>query len=147
MIDYNIYGMSMINLKNIKYRQSFTSHANIGRQSKSLYEILDSHVEEKEYLPISVSKQSVCTLEIDAWASDILNREVIDKGIDLNPGIAAIWEEEKARRVQLDLRDSQLMYPKSPERSQVSSFLKNNDMYYQKQLAQRLYILDSQVHT
>ncbi|XP_011498126.1 PREDICTED: DNA polymerase zeta catalytic subunit [Ceratosolen solmsi marchali] len=146
MIDYNIYGMSMIDLRYVKHRHSAITDQNLSKLSDNLDETLDFDVEKKEYMPHSIAKQSVCKLEMDAWASDILNRDVIDKGIDLNPGIAAIWEEEKARRVQFDLGgDSQLTYPKSPERSQVSSLLKNNDRYHEKRLAQRLSAIDSQM--
>lgn len=146
MIDYNIYGMSMINLKSVKHRHDPTIVPDEGRQSFSSDEIIGSGVEEKEYLPFTVARQSVCKIEIDAWASDILNREVIDKGIDLNPGIAAIWKEERARRAQAGLGgESQLTNPKSPERSQGEHLLTDNDVYQQTRLAQRLCLIESQV--
>lgn len=147
MIDYNIYGMSMINLRNVKHRHSATVSQTEEKLSNSSNNLSDFDSKPKEYLPYSVKKQSVCKLEIDAWASDILNREVIDKGMDLNPGIAAIWEEEKARRAQAGLSgESQLTYPSSPERSQAARILTDNDIYHQKRLAQRLCVIESQVN-
>ncbi|XP_008215763.1 DNA polymerase zeta catalytic subunit [Nasonia vitripennis] len=145
MIDYNIYGMSMINLRNVKHRHSATVSQTEEKLSNNSNNLSDFESEVKEYLPYSVKKQSVCKLEIDAWASDILNREVIDKGMDLNPGIDAIWEEEKARRAQAGLvGESQLTHPSSPERSQAARILTDNDIYHQKRLAQRLCVIESQ---
>lgn len=144
MIDYNIYGMSMINLKNVKHRHQTTVSQNERKSSCSSDEMLD--FDEKEYLPISVSRQSVCKLEIDVLASDILNREVIDKGIDLNPGIAAIWDEERTRRAQAGLGgDSQLTNPDSPARTQLAKVPTHNDIYYKQRFLQRLASLESQV--
>lgn len=147
MIDYNIYGMSMINLKSVKHRHESTVAQDEERHSFSPDQILAADTpEEKEYLPFFVTRQSVCKIEIDAWASDILNREVIDKGVDLNPGIAAIWEEERARRAKARLGgESQLTNPKSPERPRAAHNLTDNDVYQQARLAQRLCLIESQV--
>ncbi|KAJ8682714.1 hypothetical protein QAD02_018506 [Eretmocerus hayati] len=148
MIDYNIYGMSMINLKTIKHRHSSSASQANEILSSNSSDLLDSVInipEEKEYLPFSVIKQSVCKIEVDAWASDIVNREVIDKGIDINPGIAAIWDDERARRAQAGMGgESQLTNPKSPERSQAEGFMTDSDIYQQTRLAQRLRVLESQ---
>lgn len=144
MIDYNIYGMSMINLKAAKHRHSSDAQRNVEKLSNSSANM--SPVCTKEYMPYTVTKKSVCKMEIDAWASDILNREEIEKGMDLNPGIAAIWEEEKARRAHADLGgSSQLTYPSSPERSQAANLVTDNDVYYQTRLLQRLSMLEPQV--
>lgn len=145
MIDYNIYGMSMINLKKAKHRHFPNDQQN--EQKSFNPHVSTSSDNTKEYLPYTVQKKSVCEIEIDAWASDILNREEIERGMDLNPGIAAIWEEEKARRANAGLGgSSQLTYPSSPERSRAANLVTNNDVYYQTRLAQRLSMLESQVH-
>ena len=147
MIDYNVYGMNTMDLKNVKHRHPSSTAQNEESLSSSSNEILSSELYEKEYLPHFVTRQSVCELEIDAWAVDILNRKVIDKGIDLNPGIAIIWEEEKARRAQAGLGgESQLTYPSSPERTQAACILTDNDVYHKNRLIQRLCTIESQVY-
>lgn len=126
--------MSFINIKNIKHRQSTkTSEDNSFRQTN-----LD---ETLEYLPTSIARQSTCKLEVDAWGSDIVNRQEIESGVDMNPGISAIWEEEKTRRVQAGLEggDSQLVYPKSPKRPVLLPT--SNDDYHEERLKQRLNLI------
>ncbi|XP_043477466.1 DNA polymerase zeta catalytic subunit isoform X2 [Leptopilina heterotoma] len=114
MIDYNIYGMSLINLKDVKYRQANRR----GPDGKLRTESLTADYKTRDYLPPTVKRQSICEIEVDAWASDILNKEAIQKGLDVNPGLAAIWSEEKARRMLAGFEggDSQLGPPKSPIR-------------------------------
>ena len=138
--------MSMINLKSAKHRRDTSSLQTVSSQNSD--SILNPQIEEQEYLPYTVAKQSTCQIEIDAWASDIINREVIDKGIDLNPGIAAIWEEERERRAGAGLGgESQLTNPPSPSRSQGAKILTENDIYHHRRLVQRLCTLESQVIT
>ncbi|MGH0147023.1 UNVERIFIED_CONTAM: hypothetical protein FKN15_021091 [Acipenser sinensis] len=77
--------------------------------STSKVQLSDSTLEgafvrwEEEAIPSSlvlegVEKQSTCELEADAVAADILNRLEIETQIGRNPGLQAIWEDEKQRR-------------------------------------------------
>nr|CAB3265529.1 DNA polymerase zeta catalytic subunit-like [Phallusia mammillata] len=55
---------------------------------------------------------STCDLEVDILATDILNRNEIKDSLGKNPGIASIWEDEKARRRGRG-ENSQIEIPKS----------------------------------
>ncbi|XP_050510996.1 DNA polymerase zeta catalytic subunit isoform X2 [Diabrotica virgifera virgifera] len=87
MMDYNLHGMSNMNLSKLKYRRGLDTDSD------------QVVVSEELYLPESVKRITVCELEGDCFAEDILNRLEIASGkIAANPGIAAIWEDEKQRR-------------------------------------------------
>ena len=45
-----------------------------------------------------MERQSTCELEIDVVAADILNRQELETSRGGNPGLAALWEDEKQRR-------------------------------------------------
>jgi len=45
-----------------------------------------------------IERQSICELEIDAVADDILNLTMDKDGCMLNPGLSALWDEEINRR-------------------------------------------------
>lgn len=134
MIDYNLYGMNLINLNNIKYRCSLQGCTTEDSQNKSSMDLINSQM----YLSSSVIRQSICELEVDAHASDILNRQNVTEKLELNPGLAAIWEEEKARRTAAGLENakSQLLYPKTS--SKVILPPTSNDIYQKNQLLKRL---------
>ncbi|KAG5322010.1 REV3L polymerase, partial [Acromyrmex heyeri] len=134
MIDYNLYGMNLINLNSVKYRHSLQGCATEDSQSRSSMNFLDSEA----YLPISITRQSMCELEADVYASEILNRQSVSEKLELNPGLAAIWNEEKARRAETDLENakSQLLYPKTP--SKIILPPTTNDVYQKDQLLKRL---------
>ncbi|XP_020282558.1 DNA polymerase zeta catalytic subunit isoform X2 [Pseudomyrmex gracilis] len=134
MIDYNLYGMNLINLNNIKYRQSLQVCTMENSQNKSSIDLLDSQM----FLPISVTKQSMCELEVDAHASEILNRQGINEKLTLNPGLAAIWNEEKIRRAEAGLENtkSQLLYPESFDKILLPT---SNDIYQKNKLLKRLH--------
>uniref|UniRef100_A0A8C7UBM9 DNA polymerase zeta catalytic subunit n=1 Tax=Oncorhynchus mykiss TaxID=8022 RepID=A0A8C7UBM9_ONCMY len=95
-IDYNLYGMNMVNLGAVKFRQSHSL-------------VLED-----------VEKQSTCELEADAVAADILNRLEIDNQIGRNPGLQVIWEDEKQRRREKN-QSSQVETPQSQDRRFVAS--------------------------
>ncbi|XP_015432671.1 PREDICTED: DNA polymerase zeta catalytic subunit [Dufourea novaeangliae] len=141
MMDYNLYGMSLINLKIIKYRQRITMGSKENSQNESL-----SNSDSQIYLPASVIRQSTCKLEVDAQATEILNREEIQNGLDLNPGIAAIWNDEKCRRVANGLQqsESQLLYTNTNDRVYGPT---NNDIYQEQRLIQRLQTISQMSET
>lgn len=134
MMDYNLYGMSFMNLSSVKYRRGNQSSEDMITPYDSVITQLDN----VEYLPVNVLRQSICELEVDALASDILNRQDLAKGIELNPGLSAIWNEERERRRQVGLGvgDSQLVNPKSPQRPPFRPT--DSDLYQEQRLARRL---------
>ncbi|MEQ2193080.1 DNA polymerase zeta catalytic subunit, partial [Xenoophorus captivus] len=80
---------------------------------------------EENALPCSlvlddVERQSTCELEVDAVAVDILNRLDIENQIGRNPGLQAIWEDEKQRRREKN-QISQIEPPDSQDRGVVPS--------------------------
>ncbi|XP_066229554.1 DNA polymerase zeta catalytic subunit isoform X3 [Saccopteryx leptura] len=108
-IDYNLYGMNLINLAAVKFRKARRKSDPL-RATGSYKNQLPGHSltgtlfrwEENE-IPSSlilegVEPQSTCELEVDAVAADILNRLDIEAQIGGNPGLQAIWEDEKQRR-------------------------------------------------
>lgn len=137
MMDFNIYGMSFINLQNAFYRRDTATN------EKESPQFMDnvSFQDEKQYMPMSVSKQSTCAIEIDVAGSDVLNRQAIKNGVDTNPGIAAIWEEEKLRRelAGLPTTESQMNCPLTLEREDLPPT--SNDVYQKERMMRRLLVI------
>ncbi|XP_043513562.1 DNA polymerase zeta catalytic subunit [Frieseomelitta varia] len=133
MIDYNLYGMSLINLRDVKFRQCLHTKSKNDSQSESPIGLFDS----QKYLPAFIVRQSTCKLEVDAQACEILNGQEIQIGLDLNPGIAAIWNEEKHRREKEGLEnvESQFLYSNTSGRIYD---LTENDIYQEEKLIKRL---------
>nr|CAD7426301.1 unnamed protein product [Timema monikensis] len=136
MIDYNLFGMSPVNLSAVKFRRSSETQ---GHSQEDIPEDL--------LLPEKVTRISSCDLEVDALATDILNRNTItgvaswfvvgvgtfslmlkehlNDGflgalsiggeLSVNPGLAGIWEDEKQRR-RVEGRVSQITPQQSQER-------------------------------
>ncbi|XP_026197359.1 DNA polymerase zeta catalytic subunit isoform X3 [Anabas testudineus] len=141
-IDYNLYGMNLVYLAAVKFRRSQNKEGSDGQtpsnhprispwKSPCTSKLNDStlggtyaHWEENA-LPCSlvleeVEKQSTCELEVDAVAVDILNRLDIENQIGRNPGLQAIWEDEKQRRREKN-QASQIETPQSQDRVFVTS--------------------------
>ncbi|XP_028253994.1 DNA polymerase zeta catalytic subunit isoform X2 [Parambassis ranga] len=144
-IDYNLYGMNLVNLAAVKFRKSQIKEtaAAPGRPSSSsrpsispwkspcASKLDDSTLGgtsvrwDENALPCSlvldeVEKQSTCELEVDAVAVDVLNRLDIENQIGRNPGLQAIWEDEKQRRREKN-QTSQIETPESQDRGFVTS--------------------------
>lgn len=138
MIDFNLHGMSMVELRRVGHRPSTEMvSATISGTPSTRAPITNS----LDYCSSRIPRQSTCKLEVDALASDIMNRQEIEGELALNPGLVAIWEEEKARRVCVGLSggDSQLVNPKSPTRPAFEPT--ENDIYQRQRLAQRLSVI------
>ncbi|XP_041950538.1 DNA polymerase zeta catalytic subunit [Alosa sapidissima] len=142
-IDYNLYGMNLINLGAVKFRRcppqagedSVVAGGSRGPSSRTpecpwkspntskLNESLLGGTFtrwDEDALPCSlvleaVAKQSTCELEVDAVAVDVLNRLEIENQIGRNPGLQAIWEDEKQRRREKN-ESSQIETPESQDR-------------------------------
>ncbi|XP_074541987.1 DNA polymerase zeta catalytic subunit isoform X2 [Halichoeres trimaculatus] len=142
-IDYNLYGMNLLNLGAVKFRRNKDAAPGSGRQNVSsgpsispwkspcTSRLNDSTLGgtfirwEENNIPSSlvldeVEKQSTCELEVDAVAVDILNRLEIENQIGRNPGLQAIWEDEKQRRREKN-QASQIETPESQDRGCVAS--------------------------
>nr|XP_057925939.1 DNA polymerase zeta catalytic subunit [Doryrhamphus excisus] len=145
-IDYNLYGMNLINLAAVKFRRSLNKNdapADPGGQTPSSHSTIspwrcpstsklnDSTLGgtfvrwEESAIPCSlvleeVERQSTCELEVDAVAVDVLNRLEIENQLGRNPGLQGIWEDEKQRRREKN-KDSQIETPESQDREFVSS--------------------------
>uniref|UniRef100_A0A3P8WNJ4 DNA polymerase zeta catalytic subunit n=1 Tax=Cynoglossus semilaevis TaxID=244447 RepID=A0A3P8WNJ4_CYNSE len=124
-IDYNLYGMNLINLGAVKFRRS----SNKGKGLRSTIPLicnLWSTIHKRTFvrweentIPCSlildeVPRQSTCELEVDGVAVDILNRLEVENQIGRNPGLQAIWEDERQRRREKD-QTSQIATPESQD--------------------------------
>lgn len=136
-IDYNLYGMNLISLGAVKFRLSKAApqvqELNRSRGAtvspwkspctSRLNESMSDRWEESA-LPCSlvlpdVEKQSTCELEVDAVAVDVLNRLDIENQIGRNPGLQAIWEDERQRRREQN-QPSQIDAPHSQDRGLIT---------------------------
>ncbi|XP_056151151.1 DNA polymerase zeta catalytic subunit isoform X2 [Lampris incognitus] len=140
-IDYNLYGMNLVNLGAIKFRRSRPKEAP-GQQAPSSHPIAsplrspctpklnDSTLGgtfvrwEEDAIPCSlvleeVERQSTCELEADAVAADILNHLETESQVGRNPGLQAIWEDEKQRRREKN-QASLIETPESQDRGFVA---------------------------
>uniref|UniRef100_A0A9J7X600 DNA polymerase zeta catalytic subunit n=1 Tax=Cyprinus carpio carpio TaxID=630221 RepID=A0A9J7X600_CYPCA len=108
-IDYNLYGMNMISLAAVKFRKkpatggSSSPYKHPCTSKLSDGGLSDTMRWEDDNIPSSlileeVERMSVCELEVDAVAADVLNRLEIENQIGRNPGLQAIWDDEKQRR-------------------------------------------------
>lgn len=111
MIDYNLHGMSRILLSEVKFRTD-SNH--------------------------DLPKQSYCELEADTVAGSILNRlEVSNGSMGINPGIAALWEDEKQRLRNQD-EDSEIGQCLTLENSQVEPTKSHH--FFKQALSEKLII-------
>ncbi|XP_059369223.1 DNA polymerase zeta catalytic subunit isoform X3 [Carassius carassius] len=135
-IDYNLYGMNMISLAAVKFRkkQATGEHMSNRGGSCSPYKypctsklsdggLSDIMHWEDDNIPryvcvFAAERMSVCELEVDAVAADVLNRLEIENQIGRNPGLQAIWDDEKQRR-QEGGQSSHIDMPESQDRGFV----------------------------
>ncbi|NWJ04997.1 REV3L polymerase, partial [Crypturellus undulatus] len=145
-IDYNLYGMNLINLAAVKFRK-----ARGKSDTSSISECHKSHLPEnsnsvsfirweEDEIPSSlilkdVEPQSTCELEVDAVAADILNQLDIEAQIGRNPGLQAIWEDEKQRRRE-KAESSQIKTPDSQDRGFLPAT--ESEKFFQKRLKEIL---------
>lgn len=88
-IDFNLFGMSNIDLQTVKFRRSGLSQNS------------NEPVSLEDY---SLKPESVCYYEADCAASHIINRQRVGRGDGIeNPGLEEVWNQEKERRKQLNV--------------------------------------------
>ncbi|XP_021568529.1 DNA polymerase zeta catalytic subunit isoform X2 [Carlito syrichta] len=145
-IDYNLYGMNLINLAAVKFRKA-RRKSDILHAAGSCKDQLSGNSLtgtlfrwEQDEIPSSlilegVEPQSTCELEVDAVAADILNRLDIEAQIGGNPGLQAIWEDEKQRRRNRN-ENSQINQPESQDRRFVPAT--ESEKKFQKRLQEIL---------
>ncbi|XP_073432100.1 DNA polymerase zeta catalytic subunit isoform X2 [Dendrobates tinctorius] len=145
-IDYNLYGMNLINLAAVKFRRA-RRKGDGSQDIKPLKDTLPGSslsatlVQwEEDEIPSSlmlggVEPVSTCELEVDAVAADILNRQEIEAQIGKNPGLQAIWEDEKLRRREKQ-QSSQVAPPDSQDRGFVA--VTESEKIFQKRLKEIL---------
>ncbi|XP_055288837.1 DNA polymerase zeta catalytic subunit isoform X2 [Moschus berezovskii] len=146
-IDYNLYGMNLINLAAVKFRKARRKNDPL-RPTGSCKDRLPGKnsltgtlfLWEEGEIPSSlilegVEPQSTCELEVDAVAADILNRLDIEAQIGGNPGLQAIWEDEKQRRRNRN-ETSQISQPESQDRRFVPAT--ESEKKFQKRLQEIL---------
>ncbi|XP_059056759.1 DNA polymerase zeta catalytic subunit isoform X1 [Achroia grisella] len=89
-IDFNLFGMSYIDLQNVKFRKS-----GLSQSSNEPVQSVDDG---------SLKPESICFYEADCVASHIINRQRIGKGDGIeNPGLEEVWNQENERRKQLNI--------------------------------------------
>ncbi|XP_044756178.1 DNA polymerase zeta catalytic subunit isoform X2 [Coccinella septempunctata] len=121
MIDYNLHGMSNIVLSQVKFRHT------------------DGVRENEEFVEENLSKVSSCELECDTMGEYILNRKEVESGnLAANPGIAALWEDERQRRRNKN-EDSQLPHYLSLSNTNVDPT--ESHELFKRALQERLAIL------
>lgn len=89
-IDFNLFGMSYIDVQTVKYRKTGSSqHSD---------EPVVSHDN------FDLKAESICFYEADCVASHILNRRYVSKGDGIeNPGLEEVWHQEMERRKRLNV--------------------------------------------
>ncbi|XP_078505271.1 DNA polymerase zeta catalytic subunit isoform X2 [Lissotriton helveticus] len=145
-IDYNLYGMNLLNLAAVKFRKTRRKGdevAGTGCHKDHLHETSFNSTFfrwEEDEIPSSlildgVEPQSTCELEVDGVAADILNRQEMEAHIGRNPGLQAIWEDEKQRRRDKN-ESSQISPPDSQDRGYVPAT--ESERIFQKRIKEIL---------
>ncbi|XP_015858272.1 DNA polymerase zeta catalytic subunit isoform X3 [Peromyscus maniculatus bairdii] len=154
-IDYNLYGMNLINLAAVKFRKarrkgdtshgagSFKDQLSGNSAAGTLFRWEEDEIPSSLLLE-GVEPLSTCELEVDAVAADILNRLDIEAQIGGNPGLQAIWEDEKQRRRNRN-ESSQISQPESQDCRSVPAT--ESEKLFQKRLQEILKQNDFSVRT
>ncbi|XP_049954261.1 DNA polymerase zeta catalytic subunit [Schistocerca serialis cubense] len=120
MIDYKLHGMSFVSVSQVKFR----------RESS-----LDVPVREEDWLQENVKKLSTCRIEGDIQGCHIIAPSQSADQRSINPGLNAIWEEEKQRR-----RDENKPSQMTPQSSQnrPEQFPTESEVFYKEKLKEKL---------
>ncbi|KAG8190208.1 hypothetical protein JTE90_011929 [Oedothorax gibbosus] len=145
MSDFNLSGMNLINISQFKFRalnNTNTSEPSLPRD-QSLSSLLDDSTNsEDKFWNIgiisssqisTIPKQSHCELEIDCCDTNIMNKIDRTRDVGENPGIAAIWTEERVRR--LANNDTSPLTP-VPSQDRLKAFETPSDTHF-KEMARK----------
>lgn len=134
MIDYNLYGMSFVHvpIEVLKFRKS--SEDEVINFPTNPSQILDFN---------KVQKVSLSSLELDIAATFILNRfQIGSKSADnnSNPGIEAIWQDERNRRNKLSEENGNVP-PLEPPPFEIRNDAKITDshIFYKTALERKIF--------
>ncbi|XP_018800849.1 PREDICTED: DNA polymerase zeta catalytic subunit isoform X1 [Bactrocera latifrons] len=146
MIDYNLYGMSFVHipLDVVKFRQT-------GDGQNSTVESHIPALKQAQFLdPTVAKKQSTCEFEVDIGSNFILNRFQLalrsnNSKTHSNPGIEAIWNDERLRRQKMAERPDvekvpDLELPPTQERCNVQPT--ESDIFHRTVLQSKLMALE-----
>ncbi|XP_017108394.2 DNA polymerase zeta catalytic subunit [Drosophila bipectinata] len=147
MIDYNLYGMSYLHvpMEVLKFRRNNEDDV-----------VPYANVKPAQLLDVRNAKKMACSaLEVDVSSNFILNRfQLVSKakGNHSNPGIEAIWNDEKIRRQKLVEKHTAagdedkvlavpiLQLPPTQERTEVE--IAESDVFYRTALESKLLTMD-----
>ncbi|XP_074603452.1 DNA polymerase zeta catalytic subunit isoform X3 [Brevipalpus obovatus] len=104
-IDYNLFGMNFINVENFVFRSLDDSLSNRYPPNQDYNN--STHL---------LKKMTSCELEADCKLENILNAKEMANGIASNPGLKAIWTEERQRRITYGM-STDICPPLSQERT------------------------------
>lgn len=154
MMDYNLQGMSLIHVKAAKFRHpnpKVTYEASqvlfwpgSGKDPQERHFNVNEMTEEMlgpdDFMPMTT-----CQVELDAVAADLLNSNedlTVLKGNKKsgNPGLEIIWEDERLRRLNLDLdlEQNPLTPPSSPPRQRSPSALTDSEKFWNERFHEAL---------
>ncbi|XP_046847347.1 DNA polymerase zeta catalytic subunit-like [Xenia sp. Carnegie-2017] len=120
LIDYNLYGMNLLHVRKVHFRGiSSKTDKNLSYNNKSIplhgsspnsfLNFPSSQHWNEDTIPRNlcldptVKKVSRCELEVDVIAEVILNQINVESCIGHNPGITAMWEDERQQRRDIGL--------------------------------------------
>ena len=83
-------------------------------------------------LPTEVTRMSTSELELDAVAADIINHQDVT-GAAMNPGLVALWEDERLRRKKVGMSDP-LSPPPSPPRPEAAAEKSDSEKFWYERL-------------
>lgn len=84
-------------------------------------------------LPAEVTRMSTSELELDAVAADIINHQDLT-GAAMNPGLVALWEDERLRRKKVGMSDP-LSPPPSPPRPEAAADKSESEKFWYERLS------------
>lgn len=149
MMDYNLQGMNFIHLAHVKFRtepKSPDSSVSGLTPSPVSWVPASQRNFRVEDLPSelilsseNVTRISTSELEVDAVAPDILNTNeaVSSRAKSLNPGLEAIWEDERIRRQLLNLAED-LTPPSSPPHEIGEAKITDSQAFWQDRFRAQL---------
>ena len=83
--------------------------------------------------PPDLPRQATTELELDAVAADILNKQDLT-GQAMNPGLVALWTDERRRREAAGLTDDPVTPPSSPPRSGQAGQKSESEQFWYERL-------------